>query len=90
MHLTAQQRAEFVGAFANLNSGDISPNLNLSPGSGPTDDEFENTREIGTRQADAVRSQLASSGDPVGSGVASRITYVDMRGYQVRDRKSVV
>lgn len=84
VHLTAQQRAKFVGAFANSNSGDISPNLNLSPGSWPTDDESENTREIGTRQADAVRSQLASAGDPVGSGVASRITYVDMRGYQVR------
>lgn len=88
MDLTAQQRPEFVAAFANSNSGDISPNLNLSPGSGPTDDEFENTREIGTRQADAVRSQLASSGDPVGSRVASRITCVDMRGCQVRPESS--
>ncbi|MCT1602481.1 neutral/alkaline non-lysosomal ceramidase N-terminal domain-containing protein [Kocuria sp. p3-SID1433] len=32
--LTAQQRPAFVAAFANSNSGDISPNLNLRPGSG--------------------------------------------------------
>lgn len=82
--LTAQQRPGFVAAFANSNSGDISPNLNLRPGSGPTDDEFENARQIGTRQADAVRSQLASDGEAVGSGIDSRITDADMRGYQVR------
>lgn len=32
--LTAQQRPGFVATFANSSSGDISPNLNLRPGSG--------------------------------------------------------
>lgn len=82
--LMSGSRPVFVAAFANANSGDITPNLNLAPGQGPTSDQFENMRIIGTRQADAVRSQLASAGDPVGSGVEARITYVDMRGYAIR------
>ena len=45
-----------VVAFAQTNAGDMSPNLNLAPGSGPTDDEFENTRLIGPA---AVRGGVA-------------------------------
>lgn len=82
--LTGDQRPVFLAAFANANSGDISPNLALRPGTGPTDDPYENVRRIGTRQADAVRAQLAGPGEPVGSGLRSRIVYVDMRGYEVR------
>ncbi|WP_228489608.1 hypothetical protein, partial [Pseudomonas aeruginosa] len=36
--------------FAQTNAGNLSPNLNLKPGSGPFDNEFDNTREIGLRQ----------------------------------------
>ena len=43
----AQRELEAVAAFAQTNAGDMSPNLNRRPGSGPTEDEFENTRIIG-------------------------------------------
>lgn len=82
--LMATTRPPFVAAFANANSGDITPNLNLAPGQGPTGDSFENMRIIGTRQADAVRAQLGSEGDPVGNGLEARITYVDLRTYTIR------
>ncbi|MDO5617409.1 neutral/alkaline non-lysosomal ceramidase N-terminal domain-containing protein [Kocuria sp.] len=82
--LMSTARPPFVAAFANSNSGDITPNLNLAPGQGPTGDQFENMRIIGSRQADAVRAQLSSPGDPVGSGLETRVTYVDLRGYAIR------
>ena len=47
----AGEPPEIVTAFAQTNSGDMSPNLNRRPGSGPTEDEFRNTRIIGRRQA---------------------------------------
>ncbi|MEO8888812.1 MAG: neutral/alkaline non-lysosomal ceramidase N-terminal domain-containing protein, partial [Jatrophihabitantaceae bacterium] len=45
----APTAADFIGAFAQTNAGDMSPNLDDGPGRGPTD-EFENTRLIGRRQ----------------------------------------
>lgn len=38
----------FVAAFPQTNSGDMSPNLNLKPGSGPTDDESRTPASSGT------------------------------------------
>ncbi|MGV3016028.1 neutral/alkaline non-lysosomal ceramidase N-terminal domain-containing protein [Rothia sp. 88186D007BW] len=73
----------FIAAFANSNTGDVSPNTFLQPGLGPTDDMFTNLEIQGTKQADAVRAQLASSGTPVGQGLDSRITYVDFSNIQV-------
>jgi neutral ceramidase len=49
-----------VAAFAQTNSGDMSPNLDGGPGRGPTDDEVENTRIIGRRQSDATPSRSAA------------------------------
>ncbi|MFI5626168.1 neutral/alkaline non-lysosomal ceramidase N-terminal domain-containing protein [Nocardioides sp. NPDC051685] len=77
-----QQRPDFVASFAQSNAGDMSPNLNLAPGSGPTEDEFENTRIIGTRMFDAARS--AGGNDPVSGGIDSRLVYVDMSDVAVR------
>lgn len=82
--LMGEGRPAFLAGFANSNSGDISPNLALQPGTGPTDDPFENVRQIGARQAGAVSRQLGSEGAPVGTGLDTRITYVDMRGYEIR------
>ncbi|MFJ9624356.1 neutral/alkaline ceramidase [Streptomyces sp. NPDC101181] len=73
----------FVAAFPNTNAGDMSPNLNLKPGSGPTEDEFENTRIIGERQLDKAR-EIYDDARPVGGGVDSRIAYVDMEDVTVR------
>ncbi|WP_158885782.1 neutral/alkaline ceramidase [Amycolatopsis anabasis] len=68
----------FVAAFPQTNSGDMSPNLNLKPGSGPTEDEFENTRIIGERQFHAARRAYDSATEAITGGVDHRMSYVDM------------
>ncbi|RZI84549.1 MAG: alkaline ceramidase [Rubrivivax sp.] len=75
--------APFVAAFAQTNAGDMSPNLNLKPGSGPTEDEFENTRLIGTRQSDKARALSAQSGALLSGGVDYRMRFIDMSRVQV-------
>ncbi|MFJ5084165.1 neutral/alkaline ceramidase [Streptomyces sp. NPDC088706] len=73
----------FVAAFPNTNAGDMSPNLNLKPGSGPTEDEFENARLIGERQLDKAR-EVYRDAEPVSGGVDARLTHVDMENVTVR------
>ncbi len=73
----------FVAAFPNTNAGDMSPNLNLKPGSGPTEDEFENARIIGERQLDKAR-EIYDDARPIAGGVDSRLAYVDMENVTVR------
>ncbi|MFJ8433988.1 neutral/alkaline ceramidase [Kitasatospora sp. NPDC094019] len=76
----------FVAAFPQTNAGDMSPNLDLRPGSGPTDDEFENTRIIGLRQFTAARRIFASADTPVTGGIDARTRYVDMSQVRVDGR----
>jgi neutral ceramidase len=71
-------KAPFVAAFAQTNAGDMSPNLNLKPGSGPTEDEVENTRLIGLRQADKAQALSAQSSTPLQGAVDYRMRYVNM------------
>ncbi|QTD46300.1 neutral/alkaline ceramidase [Ottowia testudinis] len=72
----------FVGAFANTNAGDMTANLHLHPGSGPTEDEWENARIIGERQAQAaISTPMALS---VSGPIDSRQKYFDMSRVQVR------
>ncbi|MFD7076842.1 neutral/alkaline non-lysosomal ceramidase N-terminal domain-containing protein [Nocardioides sp. NPDC059952] len=73
----------FVASFAQTNSGDMSPNLNLRPSDGPTTDQFENTRIIGTRTYDAARRGLDDDRALAG-GVDSRIVYVNLANTAVR------
>ncbi|MET7458522.1 neutral/alkaline ceramidase [Streptomyces sp. NPDC005574] len=68
----------FVASFPQTNSGDVTPNLNLRPGSGPTENEFENTRIIGDRQFRAALHAFGSAVEQVTGGVDSRLRYVDM------------
>jgi neutral ceramidase len=68
----------FVGAFAQTNAGDMSPNLNLRPGSGPTEDQFENTRIIGSRQYDAAAALAAGDGTEVTGPIDSRTVMLDL------------
>ncbi|MEB3030596.1 neutral/alkaline non-lysosomal ceramidase N-terminal domain-containing protein [[Mycobacterium] nativiensis] len=75
---------EFIAAFAQTNSGDMSPNLNHRPGSGPTEDEFENTRIIGSRQAAAATELTIGHGSPVSGGLEALTTYVDLSDFEVR------
>ncbi|WP_227998366.1 neutral/alkaline ceramidase [Nocardia australiensis] len=76
---------DFVAAFAQTNAGDMSPNLNLRPGSGPTDDEFENTRIIGERQYDASKAALAEAKSLQGP-VDSMLCYIDLADTAVDGR----
>ena len=69
---------DFVAAFAQTNAGDMSPNLDLAPGHGPTDDEVENTRLIGTRQHDAVDRLLAGPGRVVEGPLDARHCWIDL------------
>ena len=73
-----------VTAFAQSNPGDITPNLNLHPGSGPTDDPFENTRIIGDRQYRTARALTEQSGKTVAGAIDIRWKYVDMSSVQIR------
>ncbi|HTF47198.1 MAG TPA: neutral/alkaline non-lysosomal ceramidase N-terminal domain-containing protein [Pseudonocardia sp.] len=74
----------WMAAFAQTNAGDLSPNLNLRPGSGPTDDEFENTRLIGLRQFAAAEALCAADGEPLPGGVDHRLTTVRLSEVTVR------
>ena len=75
---------DFIGAFAQTNAGDMSPNLHQRPGSGPTEDEFENTRIIGERQFAAA---AAATSDPavrtMDGPIDTRTIYVDMAAIEV-------
>lgn len=72
----------FVGAFAQTNSGDMSPNLGGAAGHGPTGDERDNTAEIGRRQLDAARHLAVAPRRPLAPVVGHRLTYVDFGAAQ--------
>jgi neutral ceramidase len=73
----------FVAAFAQTNAGDMSPNLNHRPGSGPTEDEFENTRIIGKRQYEAAARLSTQQAPPAAGGVDYRLAYIDLSDVSV-------
>jgi neutral ceramidase len=68
----------FISAFAQTNAGDMSPNLELKPGCGPTHDQFENTRIIGTRQYEAAAQLVAGAERELTGGVNFALTHVDL------------
>jgi neutral ceramidase len=74
----------FIGAFAQSNAGDMSPNLHLHPGDGPTKDQFENTRIIGLRQYEAAADLAARGGETVSGPIDSRVLFVDLNSLRVR------
>jgi neutral ceramidase len=78
------QNPKFIGAFAQTNAGDMSPNLNLHPGSGPTEDEFENARIIGQRQYEAAADLAGRDGMTVAGPLGAVVTHVDMAKVEVR------
>ncbi|WP_238556326.1 neutral/alkaline non-lysosomal ceramidase N-terminal domain-containing protein [Dietzia sp. UCD-THP] len=73
-----------VTAFAQTNPGDVSPNLDLQPGRGPTPDEWLNTRINGERQFAAARDQVGRNVRPLGGGIDVRHRWVDMSAVDVR------
>ncbi|MGW6692565.1 neutral/alkaline ceramidase [Rhodococcus sp. NPDC054953] len=76
----------FVACFPQTNTGDMSPNLDLRPGTGPTDDEFENARIIGERQVAAARAAFDGASTLSSPVVDSRIMYLDMANQEVDGR----
>ncbi|MFI9506101.1 neutral/alkaline ceramidase [Nocardia sp. NPDC052566] len=76
---------DFIAAFAQTNAGDLSPNLNLRPGSGPTEDEFDNTRIIGERQYRASKDALAQARSLSGP-VDAMLCYIDLADIAVDGR----
>lgn len=76
----------FVAAFAQTNAGDMSPNLALEPGTGPTDDPFENTRIIGQRQSRKAQQIFDAARTRVVGRIDARCRYVDMSQVQVSGR----
>ncbi|MFD3512917.1 neutral/alkaline non-lysosomal ceramidase N-terminal domain-containing protein [Streptomyces sp. NPDC058657] len=71
-----------VTAFAQTNAGDMSPNLNLRPGSGPTENEYENTRITGTRQQESATALLAGA-TPLTGPIEHRLTHIDLSRTEV-------
>jgi neutral ceramidase len=80
------QRGTFVAAFAQTNAGDMSPNLRNGGALGPTDDEFENTKIIGTLQADKARQLFDSATEVLTGPIDVRQRYVDFSGIDVEAR----
>ncbi|MGW7055100.1 neutral/alkaline ceramidase [Streptomyces sp. NPDC054887] len=72
----------FVSAFAQTNSGDMSPNLDLKPPTTPED--FERARASGLRQYQAAAAQLERPGVRLSGPVDSRLVYVDLSDVTVR------
>src|SRR4051812_16822192 len=66
-----------VAAFAQSNAGDMSPNVPDAT-QGPTDDEVENTRLIGERQATAAQHLVGADATEISGGLATRLSYVDL------------
>ncbi len=80
----AETEPDFIAAFAQTNTGDMSPNLHYGPGRGPTDDEFDNTRIIGERQAGAAAALAELDAEELSGGLDVRTTYVDLSDITVR------
>lgn len=74
----------FVAAFAQSNCGDVTPNLSLNQ-RGPGKDEFESTRIIGQRQADAAEALLDTASEPLSGPVDSRQAYIELANLSVSD-----
>lgn len=78
-------QAELVTAFAQTNPGDISPNLDLKPGTGPTDDPVQNTAIIGGRQLAAAQRLAAQPGDELHSGIDTRHRWLRLANHPTPD-----
>ncbi|TQL68338.1 neutral ceramidase [Nocardioides albertanoniae] len=82
-YVTDSDDPGMVSAFAQTNAGDMSPNLALKPGTGPTDDPFKNTRIIGGRQYQGALRGTEATQQELSGGLDSRLVYVDMSKVEV-------
>ncbi|MFT3661923.1 MAG: neutral/alkaline non-lysosomal ceramidase N-terminal domain-containing protein [Gordonia sp. (in: high G+C Gram-positive bacteria)] len=77
-----------VIAFAQTNAGDLSPNLALRPGTGPTDDERANTRIIGERQLARAQALAVEPGEPLAPHLDVRHRWVRVAGRRAREGRA--
>jgi len=77
--------SDFVAAFAQSNAGDMTPNLNLD-GTGPTSNEFENTRIIGERQLQKALEIYNGALETLSGTLDYRQRYVDFSRINVEGR----
>ena len=71
-----------VAAFAQTNSGDMTPNVPDAT-RGPTPDDVENTRIVGERQLDSARALAREDGREVTGPLQLRLSHVDLPGLLV-------
>ena len=75
----------FVGAFAQADAGDVTPNLNLD-NTGPGADDFESARIIGDRQRFVARVLFDDATEKVEGKIDYRQIYIDLSNFQVSDK----
>ncbi len=80
-----QGAAGVVAAFAQTNAGDMTPNVPDAV-RGPTPDDVENTRVIGTRQVEAALALAQDPGRELHGGLDSRLSLVRLPGLDVDAR----
>ncbi|MFJ4879230.1 neutral/alkaline non-lysosomal ceramidase N-terminal domain-containing protein [Streptomyces sp. NPDC088745] len=73
----APEPPALITAFAQTNAADMSPNLNLRPGSGPTENEYDNTRITGARQQESATALIAEA-VPLTGPLDHRVTHLDL------------
>ncbi|MDG3013309.1 neutral/alkaline non-lysosomal ceramidase N-terminal domain-containing protein [Speluncibacter jeojiensis] len=83
---TSHASPALVTAFSQSTPGDVTPNLDRMPGTGPTDDAFANTRIIGERQYEAASRQVGVGARPIAGAIDVRWKYVDMSAVTVRSQ----
>lgn len=83
MGTTYRDDDDFVAVFAQTNSGDVTPNLNLN-NTGPGKDDVESTQIIGDRQV-AVAKELLGKGERLTGPIDIRFRYVDFSNLKVDD-----
>jgi neutral ceramidase len=76
--------APFVAAYANSNSGDVTPNLNLDA-TGPGRTDLESCTIIGQRQAEAALHLCESAREELAGPIEVRHTFVDFSKVVVAD-----
>ena len=75
----------FVGAFAQSNPGDVTPNLNLD-NTGPGMNDFESTQIIGDRQLFVALTLFDKATEKVEGQIDYRQIYVDLSNFEVFDQ----
>lgn len=81
----AQGEKGFVAGFAQSNAGDMSPNIGAGDGYGPTNNEYGNTRVIGSRQALKARELFENATEVLDGPIDYRHKYVDFSAVELDD-----